>query len=240
MIQIAGLEQSFGATHALRGIDLQIADGESLTILGPNAAGKTTLLRILATLLRPTRGAVLLDGVPLAHGDPAARRQIGYLADRPLIYPHLSVQENLELFGKLYGVHPLQERVRQLLEATGLQERRFDMAGVLSLGLRQRLSFARSIIHQPPVLLLDEPFVGLDPEAMRILHDLLQQMADPLQIVIMATHDLQQGLELGTRVVILAQGRIAYQAKSTSMTLPELYDAYWRHAKGDKPEQCST
>ena len=232
MIEIRGLSKSFGPMSALRGIDLQVADGQFLTIVGPNGAGKTTLLRILATLLKPSRGDVYINGLPLTAENPEMRRQIGYLSDRPLIYPHLTAEENLFFFGRLYDVSPLRERVDSLLQAVGLVDRRHSMAGTLSRGLQQRLSLARSMIHQPAIMLLDEPFTGLDPQATQMLEGLLQRLRPKSQTVIMTIHNLEQGLALCDRLVILARGAVAYQTDKTSLTLSDLRETYWHHTQG--------
>jgi heme exporter protein A len=232
MIQIQALHKSFGPLSALRGIDLQVPDGQFLTIFGPNGAGKTTLLRILATLLRPTRGDVYLNGHPLTADDPEMRRQIGYLSDRPLIYPHLTAEENLYFFGRLYDVSPVHERVDSLLQAVGLQARRHSTAGTLSRGLQQRLSLARSLLHQPAILLLDEPFTGLDPQATAMLEDMLLSLRPRSQTVIMTIHNLEQGWALCDRLVILARGSVAFQAERTSLGLSDLREAYQQHTQG--------
>ena len=173
-----------------------------------------------------------LNGLSLNADNPEMRRQIGYLSDRPLIYPHLTVEENLFFFGGLYDVAPLRERVDSLLQAVGLVDRRHSMAGTLSRGLQQRLSLARSMIHQPSIMLLDEPFTALDPEATRMLEGLLQRLRPKSQTVIMTIHNLEQGLELCDHLVILARGAVAYQADRTSLTLSGLRETYWQYTQG--------
>jgi heme exporter protein A len=233
MIHIEGLVKSFGHTYALRGVDLEVAEGEFLTIVGPNGAGKTTLLRILATLLKPTSGLVRINGLALSPGDTEVRRQMGFVSHQPLIYSDLTVEENLRFYGRIYDVHPLEERVDALLDLVGLDGRRHSLAGTLSRGMKQRLSVARSIIHQPSVMLLDEPYTGLDQQATRMLRGLLGAVSPASHTVIMTTHNLEHGLELCDRLVMLSRGRIVYEAQKGSLTLAELQEAYWRYAEGE-------
>ena len=233
MIQIEGLVKSFGHTYALRGVDLEVAEGEFLTIVGPNGAGKTTLLRILATLLKPTNGLVRINGLDLTPRDPEIRRQIGFVSHQPLIYSNLTVEENLHFYGRIYDVHRLEERVGALLDLVGLDGRRHSLAGTLSRGMKQRLSVARSIIHEPAIMLLDEPYTGLDQQATRMLRGLLGAVSPESHTVVMTTHNLEQGLDLCDRLVILSRGRIVYQAEKASLTLAELKEAYWRCAEGE-------
>lgn len=233
MIQIEGLVKAFGHTYALRGIDLEVAEGEFLTIVGPNGAGKTTLLRILATLLKPTSGLVRMNGRVLSPGDTEIRRQIGFVSHQPLIYSDLTVEENLHFYGRIYDVHRLEERVDVLLDLVGLEGRRHSLAGTLSRGLQQRLSVARSIIHEPSIMLLDEPYTGLDQQATRMLRGLLGAVSPQSHAVVMTTHNLAHGLELCDKLVILSRGRIVYQAERGSLTLAELQEAYWLYAEGE-------
>ncbi len=230
MIRIEGLTKSFGHTYALRSVDLRVSDGEFLTIVGPNGAGKTTLLRVLATLVRPTSGLIRINNVQLDPADPEIRRHIGLVTDRPLLYDHLTVEENLRFFGLLYEVRSLAERVDSLLDWVGLDSRRRSPASSLSRGLQQRLSLARSILHKPAILLLDEPYTGLDQQAMQMLRELLRTLRGQSHTVIMATHQLEQGLELCDRLVILSDGRVTFEAKKAGLTLSELHEAYWQHS----------
>jgi heme exporter protein A len=227
MIQIEGLTKSFGYTTVLQGIDLQVRDGEIVTIVGPNGAGKTTLLRILATLLKPTSGRVSINGFSLSSGDQV-RRHIGFVSDHPLIYDNLTVEENLRFYGQLYDVYPLQDRVDTLLELVALDRRRHSLAGTLSRGMQQRLSVARSIIHDPAVLLLDEPHTGLDQQAIIMLQELLRSSTQS-RTVVMTTHNLEQGLQLCDRLVVLAQGRIVFETERAGVTLADLQRAYWQY-----------
>ncbi|UCC77076.1 MAG: heme ABC exporter ATP-binding protein CcmA [Anaerolineales bacterium] len=234
MIEIQGLTKSFGHTHALRGVDLQVAEGEFLTIVGPNGAGKTTFLRILATLLKPTRGFVRINGLDLAPADVEVRRQIGFVSHQPLVYGNLTVAENLRFYGRIYDVPELEQRVETLLSLVGLDGRAHSLARTLSRGMQQRLSVARSIIHEPSIMLLDEPYTGLDQQASRMLRGLLQTVSTQSHTVVMTTHNLEHALKPADRLVILCRGHIVFQAEASTLSLAELREAYWQHTEGDR------
>ena len=234
MIEIQGLTKSFGHIYALRGVDLQVAEGEFLTIVGPNGAGKTTFLRILATLLKPTRGFVRINGLDLAPADVEVRRQIGFVSHQPLIYSNLTVAENLRFYGRIYDVPELEQRVETLLSLVGLDGRTHSLARTLSRGMQQRLSVARSIIHEPSIMLLDEPYTGLDQQAARMLRRLLQTVSNKSHTVLMTTHNLEHALEPADRLVILSGGQIVFQAEAPTLSLAELREAYWQHTEGGR------
>ncbi len=199
---------------ALRGIDLDIRPGEFVTIAGPNGAGKTTLLRILATLSRPTGGQVSIAGHALPKGADDARRQIGLLSHQPLLYGDLTAEENLQFFGRMYDVPDLHRRAQERLDEVGLLERRGDRTRTFSRGMQQRLAIARALLHDPSVVLLDEPFTGLDPEASDRLEALLRQINDGRRTVVMTIHDLERGWALCDRALVIARGKLVYEART--------------------------
>jgi heme exporter protein A len=199
---------------ALRGIDLDIRPGEFVTIVGPNGAGKTTLLRILATLSRPTHGHVSIAGHTLPKGADEARRQIGLLSHQPLLYGDLTAEENLNFFGQMYDVPNLQARIIELLDQVDLLDRREDRARTFSRGMQQRLAIARALLHDPAIVLLDEPFTGLDPHASDRLEELLHLLRDGQRTVVMTIHDLERGWAMCDRALVLARGKIVYEART--------------------------
>lgn len=227
-IEVRGLTKSFGERPALRGIDLAVSEGECLAVFGPNGAGKTTLIRVLATLSRPTSGSVRIGGFDLKSGGPAIRRRIGVIGHQPLLYENLTVHENLSFYAAMFDVPEREKRIAEVLALVGLEDRRGDRVGALSRGTQQRLAIARAILHDPPILLLDEPETGLDRRAGAIFSDLLRMLASGRRSVIWTTHRLDLGIELATRVIILHRGRIVFEAAARSLTLPELHDAYAR------------
>ena len=231
MIHVRGLTRSYGPIYALRGVDLDVEAGESVTIVGPNGAGKTTLLRILATLLKPSGGEARVHGMDLNSSSHEIRGRLGFASHRSLVYDNLTVEENLTFYGRLYRVPSLAVRTKDVLQTVGLLSRRQSRAGTLSRGMLQRLSLARAIIHNPDLMLLDEPYAGLDQEAAEMLEVLLDAVRREARTVIMTTHDLERGLGRADRVVILNKGRIAFEASSSSLTPQQLRVTYWEHCR---------
>ena len=178
MIEVRGLVKSFGSKVALEGVDLDVAEGEFLTLVGPNGAGKTTLIRILATLTRPTEGSVRVAGYDLAGQGTGIRRRIGLASHQTLLYGDLSAEENLRFYGRMYEVPDLEERITALLQRVGLEHRRHDLVRTFSRGMQQRLSIARALLHDPAILLLDEPYTGLDQQAAEVLREIVVGWSD--------------------------------------------------------------
>ena len=177
MIELRKLTKSFGSKYALRGVNLRVMPGESLVIFGPNGAGKSTLIRILSSLSRPTSGTVHIGGLDLATHADGIRRHLGVVSHAPLLYDSLTAEENLRFFAGLYGMSQPEPRITMLLAQVGLTTRRGDLVRTFSRGMVQRLAIARALLHDPQVLLLDEPDTGLDPQAAEMLHDLLVQVS---------------------------------------------------------------
>jgi heme exporter protein A len=207
VIEARGLEKWFGPHPAVRGIGFDLAAGQFLTLFGPNGAGKTTLLRLLAGALRPTRGEIRLAGEPMDHAEDGWRRRIGVLSHQTYLYARLSAAENLRFYGRLYGLDALEERIGRGLREVGLWERRGDRVHGFSRGMQQRLALARTLLHEPELVLLDEPYTGLDPHAARMLRAVLEHLKDGRRTVVLVTHNLSQGLELADRVVVQVAGR---------------------------------
>ncbi|HEX7609633.1 MAG TPA: heme ABC exporter ATP-binding protein CcmA [Solirubrobacteraceae bacterium] len=208
-LEVRSLERSFGHVRALRGVSFALGAGDSLAVFGPNGAGKTTLLRVLAGLLRPQRGQVLLDGAPLARADAAHRRRVGLIAHYSLLYDGLSAAENLAFYARLYGVADRAGAVRRALEGVGLADRADDLAGTFSRGMVQRLAIARALLHAPSIVLLDEPFSGLDQRAAATLREVLMRLRAERRTMVLVTHNIDEGLELATHVAIQVAGRFA-------------------------------
>ncbi len=211
------LTREYGAVVAVDGIDLSLDGGEFLTVFGPNGAGKTSLLRLLGGSLRPTSGEVVVAGEKLDYGKTEWRSRIGILSHQGYFYSHLTVEENLRFFGKLFGLRDLATRIPERLEQVGLADRARFEARQLSHGMRQRLSLARALLHDPDVVLLDEPYTGLDPYASSVLRDVLSSLGDGRRTVVMVTHNLTQGLELATCVAIQVRGRFAWEGSAGDM-----------------------
>lgn len=250
MIEVRNLTKAFGSKYALRGVDLRVMPGESVVLFGPNGAGKTTLIRILSSLSRPTGGTVRIGGLELAKHADGIRRYLGVVSHAPLLYDSLTAEENLRFFAGLYGMPRPAERITALLERVGLYPRRNDLVRTYSRGMVQRLAIARALLHDPEVLLLDEPDTGLDPQAAEMLHGLLAELSgrDALETshatsllqrqrsrtIVTVTHNLERGLALADRVAILAAGRVAFDAPVSGLTAAELRALYDAHVGGGR------
>jgi heme exporter protein A len=226
MIDVHRLVKTFGWKPVLRGLDFHVEPGEFVALLGPNGAGKTTFLRILASLSRPSMGDVTVGGYRLPGQAVAVRRILGVVSHQPLLYGDLTAEENLRFFGRLYGVPRLELRLGEVLEMIGLSARRRDLVRQYSRGMQQRLAIGRAVLHEPEIMLFDEPHTGLDQEASHMLDEVLRQVAARGRTVVMTSHDLLRSAELATRVDILSRGVIAASYPRASFepaALPALY-----------------
>ncbi len=205
-----GLEKSFGEWPVLWNLDLSVPWGQSLVLFGANGAGKTTLLRILATHVRADNGSVAVAGHNLRTRPENARRKIGVVGHRSLLYDDLTCRENLIYYSRLFGLKNHKPRVVEVLEKVKLADRADHRVRTFSNGMQKRASIARAILHQPDVLLLDEPETGLDRESVAILGSLLAEWIDSGRSVVMTTHNLDLGMTWGTRVGVLRGGNVSF------------------------------
>lgn len=206
--QIQHVYKRFGTKVVLRDINVELASGEAVALLGANGAGKTTLLRTMATLSRPTRGTVKAFGVDAWNVRSEVRARIGVVAHQPYVYPELSCAENLIFFATMFRLSDAPMRAASALERVGLARRAGDRAATLSRGLLQRLNLARAILHDPAVLVLDEPDTGLDTAGREMLSEIVRSQVVRGGTVVMTTHALEYAMELATRVIVLADGRV--------------------------------
>ncbi|MBI4302689.1 MAG: heme ABC exporter ATP-binding protein CcmA [Chloroflexi bacterium] len=228
-IEVQGLTKAFALRKVLRGIDLRVRRGGFLTIFGPNGSGKTTLLKILSTLIKPTAGRICISGYELGEDASAIRRIIGVVSHNTLLYDDLTPYENLRFYGRMYDVPQLEERIASVIAQVGLASRLHDRVRTLSRGMQQRLSIARALLHNPSILLLDEPETGLDPQATAALGEILQGMKAGERTVVMTTHNLERGLSMGDHVVILANGTIAYEELERPLDMADFRGTYYRY-----------
>ena len=224
-IEAVGLTRRYGSARALKGLSLTIPWDQRVAVLGPNGAGKTTFLRILATLARPTSGRVEVGGLPLPEQAAAVRRHVGLVAHQTFLYDELTVRENLQFYGRLYRVADLRTRVDLLIERVGLAQRVDARVRTLSRGLQQRASLARAVLHDPPILLLDEPETGLDVAGVDLLAELMWDTAGRRRTVLLTTHNLERALELADRIVVLVDGKVALDLAAARATVGEIVAA---------------
>lgn len=226
-VKVQGLTKSFGDRYALKGVDLSLSGGEHLVIFGPNGAGKTTLVKILSTLVKPSSGNVWLDGIDIRDKPAQIRRKIGLVSHQTFLYDNLTIYENLKFYGKMYDISDLEQRIQEVISWVQLESRLHDRLGTLSRGLQQRASIARAVLHNPSMLFLDEPEVSLDPHVSTVIRDMLGGTNSGSRTVVMATHNLERGLELGDSVIILDRGRVVYRAskhETDTVHFKQVYD----------------
>ncbi len=204
------LSKYFGRFTALDEATLTIEPGEFVVVLGRNGAGKTTLLRILGLLQQPSRGELLFDDQPVASLPVRFRQRIGFVGHETFLYDELTVQENLLFYAQLYGIANAEQRIAEVLAEMALEARAASFARHLSRGLKQRLALARAWLHHPDVLLLDEPATGLDAPTRERMHDWLARCHRKGHTVILSSHELRESLRPATRIVLLEQGRVAF------------------------------
>jgi heme exporter protein A len=209
-VEAESLTRAFGARRAVDGVSFALAAGECLALFGPNGAGKTTLLRMVAGLLRPTRGEARVAGVPV-HSGAAARSRVGMISHQSMLYAALTAQENVELAARLHGVADPAGAARRALEVMRVADRADTPVRRLSRGLQQRVSIARAMAPAPSVVVLDEPFTGLDEVGARALTDALTTLKAHGAALVLVTHHLGEGLALGTRVAVMRAGRLVLE-----------------------------
>ena len=227
-ISIRQLTKTYGRFRALHRVDLEVAPGSFLALFGPNGAGKSTLLGIIAGLVRPSRGQVLLDGDEITKDrDESIGKRIGVLSYDSYLYDELTVRENLRFYGKLYGIDNCAERTEELLRTVGMDGRAESPVRTLSRGMRQRVALARALLHDPDILLLDEPYSGLDQDALVMLKTILSARK---KTVLLVTHDLIRGLESADRVAILNRGHLVFEAETRGLSTAGFEQIYRDHA----------
>lgn len=225
-IEVKGLTKSFGVHSVLRGINFRVEAGEAAVIFGPNGAGKTTLIKILAAIMNPSSGDISFGGLSLKDNAEAIRRQVGVVTHQPFLYGDLSVNENLAFYSRMYDVPQPKERIREVVAMVGMSRRLHDRVRELSHGMKQRIAIARALLHRPSIMLLDEPETGLDQQAVASFWQTMRCDGEIKRTVVFTTHNLERGLELGDRLVILAKGKIAYQESASALDLGSLKEAY--------------
>jgi heme exporter protein A len=236
MIIVKKLVKRFGPKVVLRGLDFEVQSGEFVALLGPNGAGKTTFLRILASLSRPVMGSVNIAGYSLPRQAAAVRRRLGVVSHLPLLYGDLTAEENLRFYGRMYNLPGMERRISEVLEMVGLSPRRRDLVRTFSRGMQQRLAIGRAVLHDPEVMLFDEPHTGLDQDACEMLDTVLQEVAARGRTVVMTSHDLARTADLASRFDVLSRGKIVASARRDEMD-PDQILSFYRGALQETGDQ---
>ncbi|HEB30622.1 hypothetical protein LCGC14_1757200 [marine sediment metagenome] len=230
-IRSEGLTKSFGHIRALRGVDLTVRAGESWLILGPNGAGKTTLMGILSLLLKPTEGELSINGKKDAESETALRQEIGVISHETFLYGDLTAQENLIFYGKLYGIADCKGSAVDMIKEVGLEDWAHERVRNYSRGMQQRLAIARAMLHRPSILLLDEPYTGLDQHGVLNFQNMLNRYHTDERITIMTSHNLSAGFEKCTHLAILAGGKIVFSNPMGELNSGDLKAIYFNYVE---------
>jgi heme exporter protein A len=226
MITVRKLVKRFGPKVVLRGLDFDVEPGEFVALLGPNGAGKTTFLRILASLSRPVMGTVEIAGFLLPQQAAVVRQRLGVVSHLPLLYGDLTAEENLRFYGRMYNIPEMDNRIGEVLELVGLSARQRDLVRTFSRGMQQRLAIGRAVLHNPDVMLFDEPHTGLDQDACEMLDTVLKDVAARGRTVVMTSHDLARTADLASRFDVLSKGKIVASARRDELEQDQILTFY--------------
>jgi heme exporter protein A len=226
MITAHKLVKRFGLKTVLRGLNFEVDQGEFVALLGPNGAGKTTFLRILASLSKPSMGEVNIAGYRLPNQAAAVRNRLGVVSHLPLLYGDLTAEENLRFYARMYGIPNQNKRISEVLNLVGLYPRRRDLVRTFSRGMQQRLAIGRAVLHDPEVMLFDEPHTGLDQDACAMLDNVLREVAARGRTVVMTSHDLARAADLASRFDILSRGVITTSVQRVDIDTDNLLAIY--------------
>ncbi len=235
-VLVHDLHKSYGPVEALRGLDLLLEPGVFLTIFGPNGAGKTTLMKVLSTLTHPSEGTALVGGKDVVREAAAVRKRVGVISHNTYLYAQLTAIENLEFYARMYRLPAGRQRALELLAKMELTKRMHDRVATYSRGMQQRLSVARALLHDPELLLLDEPYTGLDQHASRVLAEVLEGLRDGNRTVIMTTHNLQEGLAGCDRAAIMVDGQLIFDQAVSEIDSSGFQDTYFACVHDAAPE----
>jgi len=225
LLEISGLSAGYGGIAVVRDLSLHVDDGEAVALVGANAAGKTTLLRLLAGLLKPTAGLARINGDPL-RGDASARAHVGFISHQSMLYGALTVRENVVLAARLYGVSDVRAATERALRHMRVLERGDAPVRALSRGLQQRVSIARALVHEPRVLLLDEPYTGLDALGAAALTDTLARLRGDGGTMVLVTHNIAEGLAVATHAAVMHGGRLLRLERRDDLDSASYADEY--------------
>jgi len=233
VINVKSVSKAFNTRNVLRDITIDIGAGQGVLICGINGAGKTTLLRIIAGLLQPDIGSIELCGYNIQKDPEKAKSQFGMISHKSMVYPELTVIENLSFFATLYGVKDSETYITELLQDVGLSSYKYDTASILSRGLLQRLAIARALVHQPVLLLADEPFTGLDDKSCHHLITVLTEFTSNGGTIVMTTHDIDLGLQCCNRVAVLDKSNLIFDAGTSDIDTEKFLRDYISYARSE-------
>lgn len=228
-IETERLAKSFGSNRALSGVDIRVKKGDHLTIFGPNGAGKTTLIKLLSTLAKPSGGSARVEGLDISSDPVNVRRRLGVVTHPTFLYNDLTIFETLQFYGKMYRVPDLEHRIGEVISQVQLDARMHDRVGTLSHGMQKRAAIARAVLHNPSVMLLDEPESGLDPVAAIMMRGIMEALDSGDRTVVMTTHNIERGLELADHVAILHEGEVVYQEAKKDIDTEGFNELYKRY-----------
>jgi heme exporter protein A len=226
-IRLRGVTKTFGATVALRGVDLEIPAGSYVALMGANGAGKSTLLKVVAGLAVPTKGTVTIAGVEMRRAGPRLRAKVGVVAHESMLYPDLSARENLRFHARLFGVRDAARAIRETAELLGVDRVLDRPVRSLSRGTKQRVALTRALLHDPSVILLDEPYTGLDEAAAAALSAMLEDLATASRVILVTLHDVARAISGPRRLVVLSDGRVVLDAPTDDRET-DVADTYLR------------
>ena len=231
VVSVTSISKAFGSRIVLKDINFELDRGRGLLICGINGAGKSTLLNIISGLMSSDKGTTKLCGIDI-HSEPQkGKTQLGVISHKSILYPELTIFENLLFFANLYDVENARNRVDELIENMGLSAYRYDKTRVLSRGMLQRLAISRAIVHQPAVLLIDEPFTGLDAEACEHLINILDEFRDDGGTLVATSHDIKLGLKCCDRIAVLDKNRFILEAKTNEINTELFVENYLEYAR---------
>ncbi|PLX70258.1 MAG: sodium ABC transporter ATP-binding protein [Denitrovibrio sp.] len=226
LIKFSNVNKKYGHIHALNDVSVSFDKGEFISVFGPNGAGKSTFLKLLCTMTSPSSGDIFYEGTPLKKLKDDFRSRFGVISHQPFLYSELTAMENLTFYAKLYGVQNIEDRIKELLGKVELYKRRNDKVRGYSRGMLQRLSITRALLHNPYIVVLDEPYTGLDTHASDILTKILVELFDNKHTIIMVTHNMKQGFDASSRLAIIRRGKLVFDEKRDNVTLDEFEHVY--------------
>lgn len=230
-IAAINLKKTYGTFEALKGVTLKVKKGEFYTLFGPNGAGKTSLIKLLSTLTDPTSGSLEVFGFDAKGQVKNIRAAVGVISHDTYLYENLTAYENISFFANLYGIANIDTKVRSVIDKVGLKTRMHDLVRTFSRGMKQRLTVARALVHDPHILLLDEPYTGLDLNGAQIFGDMLSELKNNQRTILMTTHNIDEGLDLSDRVGILVNGQIVFEGFTKDLEKNDFKELYISHVQ---------